>query len=608
MSGKLFSKSLFILILTCHFLTNAQVPITKIYTDYGGFWTSGTSASPNPIYPDNSHNLLGFVWNGVTYSTGVNDVLLQSQVAGVTLSGYTALPTASVPSTGLSNTFIGVGKNYGGAGNVTPVPVSLPLQQYLTDGSRGLDLGTAIFNFPASGQLAFDVSSISPTSIGDGVPDLIFTQLGDINNVKDKFSFQDNLGNTIGSIYEVDFSTITDLGYANWKFYNVTTNPPLYNTGTSTDGRRRLRLVAVDWADMGLNAGNIPLISKFIQQFSGQSDMAFVAYNQKSISIKQQIGGFVYNDNNAGMPDGNVLSGVTVNLKTVAGSIISSTTTDSNGYYHFDNVAGGSYHVTLNLTGNYANYQVVSNKNGTRDNEILATVANAASLGNNFGINLPPVAVNDELAIDVNIPGTIQLHTNDYDYNNGVVVPSTINLIPPTGAINAVVVNGATISFEVPGVGKWEVNNAGTLTFTPETNFNGTIPDAKYTIKDNADLVSNQAIIHLKMDGFCYKNEVTAGTLLDTKAGITSLNRAGTGANGDNWPMARKGAWLALEAPSNGFVINRIPTTAALNNIPNPVEGMIVYDQEAKCIKIYTTLNNGVSFGWHCYVIQSCPD
>ncbi len=105
---------------------------------------------------------------------------------------------------------------------------------------------------------------------------------------------------------------------------------------------------------------------------------------------------------------------------------------------------------------------------------------------------------------------------------------------------------------------------------------------------------------------FCYKPAVLAGTVLDTKSGITALGRAGI--NNGNWPMIRKGAWTALEAKTKGFVVNRIPTTAQVNAIATPVEGMMVYDEEADCLKIYTTTNNGTSFSWQCFNTQTCPD
>ncbi|MBB4805543.1 hypothetical protein HNP38_000815 [Chryseobacterium defluvii] len=105
---------------------------------------------------------------------------------------------------------------------------------------------------------------------------------------------------------------------------------------------------------------------------------------------------------------------------------------------------------------------------------------------------------------------------------------------------------------------------------------------------------------------FCYKPASVAGTALDTKYGITALGRAG--ADSGNWPMVRKGAWAALEAKTKGFVVNRIPTTTQVYAIANPVEGMMVYDEEADCLKIYTTIDNGATFGWQCFSTPACPD
>lgn len=108
----------------------------------------------------------------------------------------------------------------------------------------------------------------------------------------------------------------------------------------------------------------------------------------------------------------------------------------------------------------------------------------------------------------------------------------------------------------------------------------------------------------------CYKPSVTSGTTLNTNAGISALGRAGT--NGDNWPMVRKGAWTALEAKTKGMVINRV----AFDNTGNPtgiasgnfVEGMMVYDTTNNCLKMYTTKDNGTTYGWYCMANQTCPD
>ncbi|UBB89945.1 hypothetical protein J4771_00920 [Candidatus Kaistella beijingensis] len=109
---------------------------------------------------------------------------------------------------------------------------------------------------------------------------------------------------------------------------------------------------------------------------------------------------------------------------------------------------------------------------------------------------------------------------------------------------------------------------------------------------------------------FCYKPAVTTGTVLDSPMGITSLSRAGAD-DQDNWPMARKGAWMVLEAKTKGFVINRVAFSGA-NPVgiatTNFVEGMLVYDTTNNCMKMYTSTDNGTTFGWFCITTQTCPD
>ncbi|WBV60109.1 hypothetical protein PFY12_13825 [Chryseobacterium camelliae] len=109
----------------------------------------------------------------------------------------------------------------------------------------------------------------------------------------------------------------------------------------------------------------------------------------------------------------------------------------------------------------------------------------------------------------------------------------------------------------------------------------------------------------------CYKPGITTGTSLDTKMGITALGRAGTD-NLDNWPMIRKGGWMALEAKTKGFVLNRVPFDSSGNPVGisslNFIEGMAVYDTTNNCLKIYTTTDSGATYGWRCLNIQTCPD
>ena len=128
--------------------------------------------------------------------------------------------------------------------------------------------------------------------------------------------------------------------------------------------------------------------------------------------------------------------------------------------------------------------------------------------------------------------------------------------------------------------------------------------DLKYTYISILDLCAKAGA------SFCYKPGIMTGTVLDTKVGITALGRAGAGS--DNWPMTRKGGWIALEAKTKGFVPNRVAFDASGNPVSIPaanfVEGMMVYDTTNKCMKMYTQKEGDASMAWHCISTQTCPD
>lgn len=118
-------------------------------------------------------------------------------------------------------------------------------------------------------------------------------------------------------------------------------------------------------------------------------------------------------------------------------------------------------------------------------------------------------------------------------------------------------------------------------------------------------------VMDVDCNNACYKPGLTTGgTILDTKIGISALGRAG--ADGDNWPMVRKGGHIALESQTKAFVPNRMPFNASGNPIgiaaANFVEGMMVYDSTNKCLKIYTLKSGDTEMAWHCVTTQTCPD
>lgn len=85
---------------------------------------------------------------------------------------------------------------------------------------------------------------------------------------------------------------------------------------------------------------------------------------------------------------------------------------------------------------------------------------------------------------------------------------------------------------------------------------------------------------------FCTEDPNTDPADGFTKTGISNL--AGF-ANG--WPGNVPNGFLAIESKNKGFVITRVANTSA---IVTPVEGMLIYDLSANCVKLY----NGTS--WKC--------
>lgn len=78
---------------------------TRVYTDFDGYWTSGTN-DINPIMPNNTHHLLGFTWNGITYSTGIDDANLTAQGVNFSAQQYQAFPVRNIQAKS-SGTYVG---------------------------------------------------------------------------------------------------------------------------------------------------------------------------------------------------------------------------------------------------------------------------------------------------------------------------------------------------------------------------------------------------------------------------------------------------------------------------------------------------------------------
>lgn len=261
---------------------HSQTPVTRIYTDHNGFLMSSTSSiqSPSP----SSQNLLAFQTGSTIWSTGVNDAILTANLVPFIPLDVKAMPATA--SGGNASALIGIGQSFGGytgsngcAPSVSP-PFGGNTSNYLTDGPNGLDISTGIFNI--GGTIKYTVSAINSSSIGDGIPDIIITQIGDINaGIWDQFRFKDASDNIVGNQVVVNFSGVNPVMRPLWKFYNLNT----LACGASSTGQRATRVLAFEFSDLGITSANYANVTQFEHILTPNTDVAFIAYNTVSATI-----------------------------------------------------------------------------------------------------------------------------------------------------------------------------------------------------------------------------------------------------------------------------------------------------------------------------------
>jgi hypothetical protein len=260
--------------------------VSEIITDYKGYWKSGASGL-NSAKPDSSHNLVAFTYNNVRYSTGVNDALLTAHGDNFTTGMYKALPVSQITGAVNGNTKIGLGEMYDGVHNgaSNPRPQN-SMVKYLTDGVKGLDLGTCVANLP-NGDLFFPVTNFKASAIGDNIPDLVITQIADPSGSVDSYEFTDIFGNRIGNKIDIILTNLQVVGNWTADFYENGNNMNLIPGFTNTD--RPIRLWTSDFSAFGINSTNIQQIAYFKIRLNGNSDVAFVAYNETAVNLAASV-------------------------------------------------------------------------------------------------------------------------------------------------------------------------------------------------------------------------------------------------------------------------------------------------------------------------------
>ena len=493
------TKYLWILLLFFSLKLFAQSQtVTGIMTDFNGYTKSTTDSMKTA---NNSQNLLAFkTINNRYFTTGINDSIVYVKNPSLPNCGSGNTPNACIskkyfksfpsrylgqltPRTNDNNgqNLIGIPTNYLNTGGVD----TNDYRYYLGDGEKGLDISTAIFNISLkNGLITFENVAIAPESINDGIPDIIVTQTGQTSTTTDKYFFNNEAGQLVGSQYSVSFGGVSVVAQTNYVFYYVDTNLPdtarINKSLTfSGGGSRDLRVLALDWADMGITAANYQSIYSFNQLFNGASDVAFIAFNEESLFFKRNISGNIKEiDINANIKSPFPLGEAYVDLFLLKDNVLTPTT----------------YTATVNSEGDYLFENVLSN----RPTEVYRIIPRISP---DYYTSANPFYVVE------NSDGTL--------------------------------------------------NNYRNITLGSEN-------------KENINFV---------LGHFCIKPPLkTQTTGTSTPIAISTVNK-----QSKDWPNAIPNAFLVLDSKEKGLVLPRTKS----NLIQDLTEGMIIYDTDDNCVKLY---------------------
>lgn len=277
--------------------------VTRIYTDFNGFWTSGIgTGNQSPIWPDNIHHVVGFTYGSdalgyTTYSTGVDDALLTQYGISFTPKVYQALPVVNFPLPTGTNQFVQFGEMQDGIHNNTllgkgsglvdqwPFPYSASrkptLADVLTDGKQGLDISSGFTNLPNETILTFEFTTIeNVVEINDGIPDFLITQIAIPAAGDDKMWFEDENGTMVGNEFSISQRSVNSLSRTQNDLFEPSGKPT-----NQINNQKDIRLVAIEVSELGLTEHNYTEAKVIKYEMGGSSDVAFLAFNYNLMNI-----------------------------------------------------------------------------------------------------------------------------------------------------------------------------------------------------------------------------------------------------------------------------------------------------------------------------------
>lgn len=247
---------------------------------------------------------------------------------------------------------------------------------------------------------------------------------------------------------------------------------------------------------------------------------------------------------------------------------------------------------------------------GSPDGSFTWTMGSTAKTGIYFGITNADMEVTKTVNMvtanhNQNVVFTITAKNNGTAANTGVIV----NDLLPSGYIY--VSHTASTGTYTSGTGVWNIGNmaggaTATLTITANAQETGDHINIADISGDNHDIdtSNNTSSASVSVGVACVKPGATGDALASMVGVLTKEEPTVT-----DWPASVPNGYLVLDAASKGMVITHM-TTAQIESL-EAIEGMLVYDTDKKCVKLYRGTNPGVETGqtgWVCIQRICLPD
>ncbi len=623
------------------------LPLSGIITDFEGYWSS-TTAINNTNNPDDGNNLLAFTYNGINYSTGVNDGILTGQGIGFSAGRFKSLPVANIAGSNTgSSIYLAMASKVDGNASVADASAvsNLTVKDVLTDGINGLNMGTGFTNLPITALMTFDIHIINPDKILDAEPDILITQIASPSSGNDVFQFVNSAGITVGNIITQDMTQVTKLGtYSLDLFYlspgasfNAAKGFKAFDNNTTRD----IRVVAFKLSDFGITAGNYTNIASLKITPSGSSDYAFIAFNANAIEMAPNI------SQNLDKTNSSICSGGTANLEVIASAAYGGALTYSweqsiNGGATWTSVSnGGAFsganteRLSISSATHQYKYRASVTESGTGfisvcENFTIAVITPTAPTGVTVAATATTTCLNSLISLSTSVTGGSNLF---YQWQSNVSgsyldIPAAnlFNYIPPVNATRVIsyrvyVSSGSGCSGGITSVAK-PINVVGISSTTMASRcgigvVSLTVAATSGTISWYAASSGGSAIA----TGTSFAPSIAASTTYYVSTDVAQCSSAGrvpvqaiintitwTGSSTTEWSTLANwdcgGVPEALPGTTNNITIptapagKKFPTISTLATIKNITiaSGASVTVGPNGTFEIYGTINNSGTF------------